>query len=129
MGVTCSHYDYEITNIDENTIDDIDDIWIYKTADGKCKECNDVIRLSKRTCKDHNITQPWEIVDIHSCKHERIYVRNKRKSPKESKIYGTGICAICLLDCPVYASYHQKYYKDELMESRTSEWKIDSDKK
>ena len=84
MGAYCSHEDLHVYNIDPKQYKSLDNIWMIRPADARCNSCGDVLRAVQKTCCDHYIQQPFEVIDKHNCKHDRIEITNQHRSKEKS---------------------------------------------
>lgn len=127
MGSACSHYRFEIFNIDPNTYNEKEKTWRFKVADAECVDCKMKLRAIKKTCIDHNIPQPWELIDHHICKHDMIIVRHKRKNEKHMIYTGRSECVGCLISIPIYCPYKILTINGNPTEVRNVEWEVNEE--
>lgn len=103
MGSSCSHINFYTLNTDPQTYTDKLGIWKFRVSDAKCNECQTIgLRAIKKTCLDHMIEQPWEIMDKISCQHELMKIKNKTKDNKNNKYTARAECICCLSSVPVH---------------------------
>jgi len=124
MGAYCSHEDLHVYNIDPKQYKSLDNIWMIRPADARCNSCGDVLRAVQKTCCDHYIQQPFEVIDKHNCKHDRIEITNQHRSKEksdENRFDARAMCMICSISAPVYATYMKNGNNNIL----TSEWMVD----
>jgi hypothetical protein len=125
MGLTCSHTNFEVSNINPTVYTDKTNTWNYIVADAECKNCKTKLRSIKKTCIDHNIPQPWEIVDKVVCKHDIITIYNKIRDIKNNRYNGRAECVACLVNIPVYITFKVEKINGNYEDIQTSEWQVD----
>lgn len=99
--MSCSHDVVYLSNIDPKLYTDNERLWKFRLANMKCESCNEKMNGIQRTCIDHNITQPWDIVNPHYCKHDIIRIINISIDAKNNKYSGRALCFICKVSVPV----------------------------
>lgn len=123
MGNTCSHSDFDVSNIDPTVHTDKMKTWNFKVADAKCNTCDAKhLRAIRKTCVDHGINQPWEIIDKAACKHEVIMIKNKTRDMARKRYDGRAQCVCCLNDVPVFITFEVKRLNGSEADIQTSEW-------
>jgi hypothetical protein len=124
----CSHKTFTITDIDQTIYDDKFDIWKFQMADGICDSCQKEIRLIKKTCREHNIPQPWEYFDQSYCPHDVIMIRRKTRNQSTNRYMARAECVGCLTNIPVYITFKIDTINGEEVDIQTMEWEVDKQK-
>ena len=123
MGASCSHTDFDIFNTDSSVYTDKMNTWHFQVADAKCNDCDAKhLRAIKKTCVDHGIEQPWEIIDKVSCKHDIVMIRNKTRDDENKRYTGRAECVCCLNHIPVFITFEVKQINHNPEDIQTSEW-------
>jgi hypothetical protein len=149
MGSSCSHQNFTVLNPDPDTYTDKNKTWNYRVADIKCHQCNAKFRGIKKTCVDHGLAQPWEIILPIYCQHDMVNIRDIRPTPPPTptptptpgpgtripgapgvpepgnkKYLANAQCVVCRLSVPVYAENINLPVKN----FQSIEWLVDDKK-
>ncbi len=124
----CSHESFTVSNIDPTIYNDKHNIWKFQMADGMCDDCQEKIRLIKKTCIDHNIPQDWEYFDPKYCHHDVIMVRKKTRNISTNRYDARAECVGCLTNIPVYITFRVDEKDGKEVNIQTMEWDVDKQK-
>ena len=126
MGTSCSHTDFDIHNINPTQYTDKALTWHFQVADAVCNECDvEHIRAIKKTCVDHRINQPWEILAKASCKHDIVIIKDKTRDVVHKRYNGRAHCVCCLNHIPVFITFEIKQIDGKVEDIQTSVWSPD----
>lgn len=125
MGNSCSHEQFDIMNKRIEPYNDNTNTWSCVVADAVCKNCTKPMRVIQKTCLDHNIKQPWEMVDKLTCKHDNIIIKNSQYDDKNDIFKSRAECVACLTTAPAYAYSDKIYQNGELKVIRPKKWEPD----
>lgn len=126
MGASCSHNNFVLLHVDPYRYTDNAKTWHFQVADAECQTCGTKhLRAIRKTCVDHGIQQPWEILDKAVCRHETVMIKNKTRDIKHKRYVGRAECVCCLNDIPVFITFDVKQLNGKMSDIQTSEWKPD----
>lgn len=125
MGADCSHNELDIFNEDPNVYNDKIGIWNFKVADAKCSTCKKMLRAIKKICVEHEIEQPWEVIDKVICKHDMLKFYNKKRDYDRGVYTGSTECVACKIGAPVFMTFEVRNINGKNVDVQTGEWVID----